>query len=453
MSSERIHQLPIDGPPACSQESGLGATALSNNQLTATGFSYDALGNMLTDGANTYGYNAESEIKSAAGVSYTYDGDGDRMQKSSGKIYWYGAGSEILDESDTSGNFTDEYVFFGGKRIAHRSVSSNTIYYYAEDLLGTTRTMVQAGQTSPCYDADFYPYGGERTVVSTCEQNYKFEGKERDPETGDDYFGARYYSSRLGRWLSADWSGVPAPVPYANLTNPQTLNLYSMVRDNPESFADLDGHFGSMGQYAVTADFNASSSCGEETEGSCSGSAWATYYTDLSANFSGVDNASILYYQQADAEDEQKAQQTSATVTTVKYAATDGGVEILLLARVTGSSYQDFNWVQTVTANDPLPGKPANKSYADTDPGQKTPYYLNPKEQKQGEAIAKANGGSTVFSDRPNRVFSGKAISWRANLSLVGINKNGHFDRLRSFSYGFTLDAKGVHLLPLKETQ
>ncbi len=102
--------------------------------------------------------------------------------------------------------------------------------------------MVQAGQTSVCYDADFYPFGGERDITSTCTQNYKFEGKERDTETGNDDFGARYYTSRLGRWLSADWSAVPAPVPYANLTNPQTLNLYAMVSDNPETFNDLDGH-------------------------------------------------------------------------------------------------------------------------------------------------------------------------------------------------------------------
>jgi hypothetical protein len=46
----------------------------------------------------------------------------------------------------------------------------------------------------------------------------------------------------FGRFLSADWSAVPAAVPYANLTNPQTLNLYAIVSDNPESFADLDGH-------------------------------------------------------------------------------------------------------------------------------------------------------------------------------------------------------------------
>lgn len=94
-----------------------------------------------------------------------------------------------------------------------------------------------------CYDADFYPFGGERTpYTNTCPQNYKFEGKERDAETGNDDFGARYYSNRFGRWLSADWSSVPAPVPYANLSNPQTLNLYAMVSDDPESFADLDGH-------------------------------------------------------------------------------------------------------------------------------------------------------------------------------------------------------------------
>jgi RHS repeat-associated protein len=65
-----------------------------------------------------------------------------------------------------------------------------------------------------------------------------FTGKQRDAETNLDDFDARYYSSQMGRFMSADWSAVPAPVPYANLTNPQTLNLYAIVRDNPETFAD-----------------------------------------------------------------------------------------------------------------------------------------------------------------------------------------------------------------------
>jgi RHS repeat-associated protein len=230
----------LSGYSGCTQES-LFVSANTNNQLHSTGFTYDASGNMLTDSSNTYGYNAESEIKTAAGVTYTYDGDGDRVQKSSGTLYWYGAGTEILDESNASGSITDEYVYFVGARIAHRDVNNN-IYYYAEDLLGTTRTLVEAGQTSLCYDADFYPFGGERDVTTACTQNFKFESKERDTETGNDDFGARYYTSRLGRWLSADWSSVPEPVPYANLTNPQTLNLYAMASDNPATFADLDGH-------------------------------------------------------------------------------------------------------------------------------------------------------------------------------------------------------------------
>ena len=115
--------------------------------------------------------------------------------------------------------------------------------YYAEDLLGSSRVTTTNNGTV-CYDADFYPYGGERAYTNGCPSAnvYKFEGKERDTETGNDDFGARYYSNRFGRWLSADWSSTPVAVPYANLTNPQTLNLYAMVSDDPESFADLDGH-------------------------------------------------------------------------------------------------------------------------------------------------------------------------------------------------------------------
>jgi RHS repeat-associated protein len=135
---------------------------------------------------------------------------------------------------------TSEYVFFGGKRIARRDASNN-IYYYAEDFIGSSRVMTTSNGTV-CYEADFYPYGGERTITNTCPQNYKFQGKERDSETGNDDFGARYYSSSFGRWLSPDWSSIPAPVPYADLSNPQTLNLYQFVKNDPETFTDPDGH-------------------------------------------------------------------------------------------------------------------------------------------------------------------------------------------------------------------
>jgi RHS repeat-associated protein len=79
------------------------------------------------------------------------------------------------------------------------------------------------------------------TALQVCVFVYKFTGKERD-ETGLDYFGARYYSNGLGRWVSADWSATPIPVPYADFGDPQTLNLYTYVRNIPTTSFDPDGH-------------------------------------------------------------------------------------------------------------------------------------------------------------------------------------------------------------------
>jgi RHS repeat-associated protein len=239
-------------------ETTMGAvTADGNNHISA--MSYDASGNTLGDGNYTYTWDGESQMKTAAGVTYAYDGDGRRAAKVGSKLYWYGSGGEILSETDAAGNTLNEYVFFGGKRVALVPATGGALYY-AEDLLGSSRVMVQANGTL-CYDADFTPFGGEVDYTSTCAQNYKFEGKERDTETENDDFGARYYSWRFGRWLSSDWSAVPAAVPYANLTNPQTLNLYSMVGDDPESFADLDGHGETTSPSGTTTNKTVSPSC------------------------------------------------------------------------------------------------------------------------------------------------------------------------------------------------
>ena len=106
----------------------LSQSATTNNQLSSpcTGTCYDSAGNMLGDGANTYTYDAEDRISTGAGVTYTYDGDGKRVEKSIGgtayKLYWYDINGNVLDESDGSGNLTDEYIFFNGKRIARRVV-------------------------------------------------------------------------------------------------------------------------------------------------------------------------------------------------------------------------------------------------------------------------------------------------------------------------------------------
>lgn len=151
-------------------------------------------------------------------------------------------------ETDWSGNLLNEYVFLGSKRIARRDSSSN-VYYYLGDHLGTSRAIVSSSG-SKCYDADFGPYGKEAVYTNTCAQNYKFTGKacpersrrERDTKTGNDYFGARFFESNLGQFATPDWAATPTAVPYANFGNPQSLNLYAYVENNPTTLGDPDGH-------------------------------------------------------------------------------------------------------------------------------------------------------------------------------------------------------------------
>ena len=81
-------------------------------------------------------------------------------------------------------------------------------------------------------------------TTGVCFAPSRSTGKERDTESGNDYFGARYYSSDAGRFLTPDWSAKVEPVPYAKLDDPQTLNLYSYVGNNPLARADADGHCG-----------------------------------------------------------------------------------------------------------------------------------------------------------------------------------------------------------------
>jgi RHS repeat-associated protein len=84
----------------------------------------------------------------------------------------------------------------------------------------------------------------------------RYTGKERDIESGNDYFGARYYASSMGRFMSPDWSDAPDTIPYGDLSNPQSLNLYSYVNNNPLSKTDDDGHVPCGGTASITINVN-----------------------------------------------------------------------------------------------------------------------------------------------------------------------------------------------------
>lgn len=112
--------------------------------------------------------------------------------------------------------------------------------FFFADHLGTTQMEFTNGGW-PISQSQMKPYGNEINPQATAD-HYRFTGKERDPESGLDYFGARYYGSNMGRFMSPDWSEEPEAIPYASLSNPQSMNLYSYVKNNPLRQADPDGH-------------------------------------------------------------------------------------------------------------------------------------------------------------------------------------------------------------------
>ena len=229
---------------ACAGE-GLSVAVSATNHITTAGYGYDAAGNMTTDGSDgvSANYDQDNRITSAGGYTYTYDSDGNRVKKSNGTtgtLYWYMTPG-IVAESDLSGNLKSEYVLFNGERVARRDFPAGSVAYYFSDHLKTASVITDSAGNIKS-ESDYYPWGGELQFVNSDSNHYKFTGKERDSESGLDYFGARYYSNGLGRFITPDSAAKATAVPYAEFADPQSLNLYSYVRNNPLAKIDPDGH-------------------------------------------------------------------------------------------------------------------------------------------------------------------------------------------------------------------
>jgi len=206
----------------------------ANNRMD--GYSYDADGNVLNDGVHSYAYDAENRIISVDGGSttYVYDANGQRVRKTVGGAstdYAYDLSGHAIPEVNASGLLRGE-VYAGGRHIA--TYVNNTTYFDHGDWLGTERVRT-AVNGSVCESTTSLPFGDGQSTTGSCADasTRHFTGKERDSESGNDYFGARYFASTMGRFLSPDWAAKVTPVPYAKLDNPQSLNLYSYVWNNP----------------------------------------------------------------------------------------------------------------------------------------------------------------------------------------------------------------------------
>jgi RHS repeat-associated protein len=262
--------------------------ALGNYLNTLAGSCYDAAGNvtaarsvtnpasLLTDGTNQYRYDAEGRVCAvgssplSGGVSmvqFIYDAEGHRVAKgtitslscdtsSNGFVqtasYILGPSGEQVTEMDGNGNWQHTNVYAAGQLIATykndalagQAVTSG-LHFHLADWLGTNRVqLTNAGQSEETCQSLTFGDALNCTGVADATEHH-FTGKERDSESGLDYFGVRYYSSNMGRWMSPDGQDdevIVVPLPYAEFENPQTLNLYTYGRNNPISQRDAEGH-------------------------------------------------------------------------------------------------------------------------------------------------------------------------------------------------------------------
>lgn len=245
----------------------------ANNRIVGSGVVYDAAGNVINDGSHTYAYDAENRIVKVDGgatATYTYDADGNRVHKVTGSTAVddvFDVAGHLVAEVNSSGSWTRAEVYAEGHHLA--TYSPGTTYFSHADWLGTER--VRSNVTgAACETITSLAYGDGQATSGSCgdPSPLHFTGKLHDAETGLDDFPARYYSSVQGRWYSPDWSPVPVAIPYVNLGDPRTLNLYAYVGDDPTNHPDADGHV------TGTAALPPTSPCSSDTV-PCTGQAYS----------------------------------------------------------------------------------------------------------------------------------------------------------------------------------
>jgi len=156
-------------------------------------------------------------------LMYNYDEAGNRVRK---RVYFYQEEDPmpVFEEDDMTGSWDlvgDEYYVrdVSGKEIAvyhsydldHWNVwgtdnvgkinANGDKFFYLKDHLGSVRVVLNSSnQIVSAHDYDCWGYPLENRSYQSDDIDYKFTGKQRDAETGYDYFGARYYDARIGRW-------------------------------------------------------------------------------------------------------------------------------------------------------------------------------------------------------------------------------------------------------------
>ena len=278
VSAASTSEFPSDGNGnfVCSPQSYPASGYNANNQVYSGPAvpSYDAAGNVTAENNGdgfSYLYDAEGRICAVQNppldgfpqmMGYVYDAEGRRVAKgtitswscdpstngfaSTGSETDYlldQSGNQVTEMTGASGNMTWVHtnVWAGGRLLGTYQATTDAnqqadgeLHFYMTDWLGSRRVQVNYAGTweNECVSL---PFGDEESCQSTPTEHL-FTGKERDAESGNDYFGARYYASTMGRWLSPDPSNLGV-----DIYLPQTWNRYNYAVNNPLSIADRNG--------------------------------------------------------------------------------------------------------------------------------------------------------------------------------------------------------------------
>ncbi len=207
-------------------------------QVSQTGasksFTYDLNGNLTSDGARTFEWDAENRLvavkqNSTTLASFTYDSDGRRAQQVAGgltRTYVY-EGDDIVEERLSSGSTTQN--FHAARLDDHLGTkdTSGAVAYFAKDHLGSVRDVVN-GSGAVTLRRDYDPFGN--LLSGGSQSGYGYTGREWDAALGLNYFRARYYAPTMGTFISED------PAAYTD-----GLSLYAYVSANPVKLADPTG--------------------------------------------------------------------------------------------------------------------------------------------------------------------------------------------------------------------
>lgn len=206
----------------------------TTNQITTSGYTYDANGNMTNDGENTLIYDAENRATSSADGSgtatYAYEASGLRVQKTFGgttTTYVFSDGNVIAEYAN--GTLSTEHVYADNSLLAE--YDSGTLMYHGRDHNSARIHMDTSGNLLG--QQGHYPFGEDWYLKNTTTTPH-FTTYERDGESGNDYAKHRYDVNRLGRFLTIDPARPPGPAP-------QLLNRYSYVASEPIGRRDPSG--------------------------------------------------------------------------------------------------------------------------------------------------------------------------------------------------------------------